>query len=317
MRTIVRLLIALSILSWPVHAQDGELLGQNEYQFSEETISTLEVDGSRLRDVMASVSVSEITYRSDGLEVKGLLVQPKRAGRYPAIIANRGGNREFGAWNELRVAGTLVRMASWGYVVVASQYRGVNGGQGVEEFGGADVNDVLNLIPLLDSLPNVDDSRIGMWGWSRGGMMSYIALTRTDRIKGAVIGAGPTDLEFGARERSEMELYVYRELMPNYDSNREELLFERSAVWWPEKIHKNTPILLLHGTADWRVSPEDSIRIASLFYRHKQPFRLVLFEGGDHGLTQHRPETLRLTKEWFDKYVRDGELWPSLEATRQ
>jgi len=57
----------------------------------------------------------------------------------------------------------LGRIATWGYVVAASQYRGNAGGQGKEEFGGADVDDVLNLIPLLESLPQADTTRIGMY----------------------------------------------------------------------------------------------------------------------------------------------------------
>ena len=42
-------------------------------------------------------------------------------------------------------------------MVVASQYRGNAGGEGKEEFGGKDVNDVLNLLPLLESLPKADE----------------------------------------------------------------------------------------------------------------------------------------------------------------
>ncbi len=71
------------------------------------------------------------------------------------------------------------------------------GGEGREEFGGADVDDVLNLIPLLGSFPQADTSRIGMYGRSRGGMMTYIALTKTDRIAAAIVDAGEANL-FGA-----------------------------------------------------------------------------------------------------------------------
>src|SRR5688572_20650791 len=44
-----------------------------------------------------SIEIYGITYLSDGLKVNGLLVQPKKKGKYPAIIYNRGGNRNFGA----------------------------------------------------------------------------------------------------------------------------------------------------------------------------------------------------------------------------
>ena len=54
----------------------------------------------------------------------------------------------------------MVNMARWGYVVVASQYRGNDGGEGREEFGGADVNDVLNLLPVLEQVTSADTARL-------------------------------------------------------------------------------------------------------------------------------------------------------------
>jgi dipeptidyl aminopeptidase/acylaminoacyl peptidase len=51
--------------------------------------------------------------------------------------------------------------------------------------GGADGDDVLNLLPLLDRLPQADGKRLGMWGASRGGLLTYLALARTDRLNAA------------------------------------------------------------------------------------------------------------------------------------
>jgi dipeptidyl aminopeptidase/acylaminoacyl peptidase len=45
----------------------------------------------------------------------------------------------------------------------------------------------------------------------------------------------------------------------------------------------------------------------------KKPFRLVMLEGGDHGLREWREEVDRVVDGWLDRYVRDGEEWPSLE----
>jgi dipeptidyl aminopeptidase/acylaminoacyl peptidase len=84
-------------------------------------------------------------------------------------------------------------------------------------------------------------------------------------------------------------------------------------VRWPEKLHKKTPILLLHGSADWRVHPTEGLTMATKLYESKHPFRLVFFEGGDHGLSEHRDEVNRLARDWLDRYVRDKRPWPSLE----
>ena len=110
-----------------------------------------------------------------------------------------------------------------------------------------------------------------------------------------------------------MEKQVYAELIPNYAEHKEAALAARSAVRWPEKLHKQTPILLLHGSADWRVHPTEALTMAFKLYESKHPFRFVFFEGGDHGLTEHREEVDRLIRDWLDRYVRDKKPWPSLE----
>jgi len=271
------------------------------------------VDASVVLSDRAEVEVQLITYLSDGLEVKAYLATPRMGENLPCVIFNRGGNREFGALSDEQAALILGKIASWGYLVVASQYRGNAGGEGREEFGGTDVNDVLNLIPLLESLPRADATRIGMYGWSRGGMMTYIALTRTDRIAAAIVGAGLADLFDSVERRPEMEENVFSELVPNYANNKETALMARSAIRWPEKLSKMTPILLLHGSADWRVHPTQALRMALALYESEHPFRFVFFEGGDHGLTEHQEEVDRLVKDWFDRYVRDQRPWPSLE----
>jgi dipeptidyl aminopeptidase/acylaminoacyl peptidase len=264
------------------------------------------------RAMLEQVDIKAITYLSDGLQVKGYLVVPKAGERLPAVIYNRGGNREFGALTDRTAATELARIASWGYVVVASQYRGNRGGEGHEEFGGADVHDVLNLIPLLEAQPRVDAARLGMIGWSRGGMMACIALTQMKRIAAAVLASSELDAFDTLRRRPDMEP-VYSELVPHFQENREAAMIARSPLRWPEKMNPNTPLLLLHGSADWRVDPSQALAMANALYAAKRPFRFVFFEGGDHGLTQNTEEVWRLTRNWFDTYVRDRKPWPSLE----
>lgn len=304
----------VSAQSW----ENGELLEKRPFRYSAEFLALVaEVRHSEVvfggdRAYANDVEMSEIFYASDGLRVHGYLAEPKQPGRYPCIIYNRGGNREFGALNERVMLNMLARIASWGYLVVASNYRGNGGGEGLEQFGGDDVNDILNLLPLLDRHDKADAGRLGMYGWSRGGMMTFLALCRTDRIKAAVVGGSPGDLFKMMASRPEME-EVFRELIPGYADDREAQLTRRSATRWPEKICKSTPILLLHGTADWRVDPSSALDLAQVFITHRQPFRLILFEGGDHGLTEHGDEVFDQSRQWLDRYVRDGAPLPNLE----
>lgn len=258
-----------------------------------------------------SIDIYGINYLSDGLKVKGLMVKPKKEGNYPCIIYNRGGNRNFGQLLVAHGAMNLGRIAKEGYVVIASQYRGNAKGEGQEEFGGKDVNDVVALTNVLAEIAHADTSKIGMYGWSRGGMMTYLALTKTNKIKVAAVGGGLSDLTI--IDRPEMENKVYAELIPDYWNNKETALKERSILHQVDKLPKNVPMLLLHGNADWRVKPEQSLNLALAFEKHRIPYRLIMFEGGDHGISEHKKEVNQHVINWFDKYLKDGAPLPNME----
>ena len=248
------------------------------------------------------VEIFDITYMSDGLKVKGYLAYPKSPGTYPAVIWNRGGNRDFSLLEPL----TLKIYAENGYVAIGSQYRGNGGGEGEEEFGGADVNDVLNLVPALKSLSNVDTDKIGMVGYSRGGMMTYIVLKEqtlrgTSDIKAACTVAGPANLRMLAEERPEMLSSVMKPLIGGNPSQLPEEYDARSAICWADKI--NVPLLMQHGEADENVSVEESRELAQELDKYGKVYKLITYPGDDHSLTANmggRPEIFK----WLRQYLR-------------
>ena len=250
---------------------------------------------------------------SDGLEIKGLLVQPKSEEKYPCVIYNRGGNRAFGSLKIAHGAITLGQIAKEGYVVIASQYRGNSGGEGMEEFGGEEVNDIIILTEVLEEVAAADTDKIGMYGWSRGGMMTYIALTKTNRIKAAVVGGAISDVYENIKDRPEMETGVLAELIPNYAENKEEEIEKRSAIKWVDKFPKDVPLLMLHGNSDWRVKPEQSLRLALELEKYRIPYRLIMFEGGDHGISEHKKEVNEQVLDWFERYLKNDEPLPNMD----
>lgn len=260
-----------------------------------------------------NIEVYDITYLSDGLKVHGYLIQPKAEGIYPCIIYNRGGNRDFGSISLTSAVIRLGKLANAGYVVIASQYRGNVDGEGQEEFGGAEVNDIIILPEVLKAIHKADTNNIGLYGWSRGGMMTYIALTKMDNIKAAVVGGAVADSYEVIADRPDMETGVYAELIPNYEVNKEAALDARSAVKWANKFSKEVPILMMHGNADWRVKPEQSLRMAMEFEKYRIPYRLIIFEGGDHGLSEHRKEKDEQVIGWFDRFLKENEEVPEME----
>ena len=163
------------------------------------------------------------------MKINGFLVKPKKKGKYPCVIYNRGGNRSFGSLKIAHGAIALGRIAKEGYVVIASQYRGNGRSEGKEEFGGKDVNDITILTEVLKEIEVADANKIGMYGWSRGGMMTYIALTKTDKIKAAVVGGAVSDNFSSIKDRPEMETGVLSQIIPNYTNNKDVELEKRSA----------------------------------------------------------------------------------------
>jgi len=250
------------------------------------------------------VEVYKMRYLSDGFEVVGFIAKPKEKQNdreYPVIIFNRGGNREFGKI-EIHFLMSMSYFAHQGYVAVASQYRGNDGGEGQEEFGGSDVNDVLNLIPMVESLPFAAEEKIGMLGFSRGGMMTYIALSMTDKVKAAAVIGGVTDLFALYEERGVDMKRVMIDLIGGTPTEKEEEYKKRSASYWPDKIE--TPLLILHGEDDWRVSVTQAQKLAEELEQLGRTYELVIYPGGDHGLSEHKKDSSERIQKFFYEHLK-------------
>ncbi len=256
-------------------------------------------------DIIENTTVEKITNLSDGLKVKGYIAYPKNVNeKIPCIIWCRGGIGNAGAIDRFNARGIFGQLASWGYCVFASQYRGNDGGEGLDNFGGDDVHDVLNLIPLAEEIPFADTSRWSIEGWSRGGMMTYLTLTKTDLFKSAVVIGGIANLRCNSIESKFMRR-LYEHTLGNYDSEDFYQRCEsRSIIYFPEKLSEKTPILIIHGNADVRVLPHDSIDLSYKLLELKRNFRLVMLENGDHFLKSHRKEVDKIRKDWLDKCLK-------------
>ena len=255
-------------------------------------------------DTLNGSVVEKMTYSSDGLKVKGYLAYPTETSKkYPCVIWNRGGIGEKGAIDTFTAKGIFGQLASWGYVVFASQYRGNAGGEGKDEFGGNDLNDVLNLLPLAEEIEFADTEKWGIEGWSRGGMMTYLALTKNNNFKCAIVTGGIANLRCSSDESKFMRR-LYEVTMGKYGNEYfKEKCESRSIVNFPDKLSKTTPMLILHGTADKRVLPHDSLDLSYQLIKHEIPFRLVMLEDGDHFMKKHRKEVDDMRKAWYKKYL--------------
>jgi dipeptidyl aminopeptidase/acylaminoacyl peptidase len=250
-----------------------------------------------------------IVYRSQGHRVVGYLVEPKRGGKLPCIIWNRGGNGEFGSITRSAIfGGSMAAFAQAGYIVIASQYSGNDGGEGKEHHGGSEIEDVFALYEILKKYPRADTGRIGMFGSSRGGMMTYLALARVKWIRAAVVKAGLVNLFHQVKYRPKLQL-LYKEA---FGGSKLEYK-RRSVVFWTNKLSKKAPILLMHGTADWRVNVQDTLDMGQRLYNAKIPYRMIIYEGDDHGLNANKKAWIAESTEWFDRFVKNKEALPDLK----
>jgi dipeptidyl aminopeptidase/acylaminoacyl peptidase len=78
-------------------------------------------------------------------------------------------------------------------------------------------------------------------------------------------------------------------------------------VRWPDELPIDTPILVLHGGADWRVSPLQSLDLAAGLEEAGRFYRIVVVEGADHSLSDAAGERDTERRAWFDRWVRDLE----------
>ncbi|WP_224797586.1 alpha/beta hydrolase family protein [Idiomarina abyssalis] len=230
-----------------------------------------------------NLDCKNVMYKVDDSVVHAYYVAPKNESDLPVIIYNRGGNASFGSWTFARVFSRLFNLATEGNVAIfASSYRGAFPKlPGEDEFGGADVKDVVALPQLFEHFPNVNPEKVGVFGASRGGMQSLLAVKQGLDVDSIVLYAGQYNLFEGLEHRPEM-VRLYKERIPNYDEEKEAELKKRSAVFWMDEIDNDIPILLIHGEKDERVLVDSSIGLSKVLEKEGFTHKLSIYESGKH-----------------------------------
>ena len=86
-------------------------------------------------------------------------------------------------------------------------------------------------------------------------------------------------------------------------SKRKEELEKRSAIYWTDKLSDHTAQLILCGTNDKHVHYQQAIDIAEALKAENKPYKLVVYEGDNHGLQNHREEVRQLIGSWLKEHV--------------
>lgn len=166
--------------------------------------------------------MEKIRYRSDGLAVVAYFYRPRSSEgtKRPVIVFNRG------SYVRTDIAPELLpmfhRLANAGFAILAPMYRGSDGGEGRDEMGGADLNDLMNIAPLLGQLDSLDTRNVFLYGQSRGGMMVFQAIRDGfDARAGATVGAF-TDL--GEMTSSGPGAAMAKTIWPDFNERGNEII---------------------------------------------------------------------------------------------
>lgn len=238
------------------------------------------------------VTLTEITYWSGGLKVKGLLAEPKFDSHFEGLIYLRGGMQHIGMVRPARVA----QFASQGFVAFAPYYRGNRGGEGRDEFAGADRQDAVNAVEVLKQSLKVNKERIHLFAFSRGGIMAlWTGILRSD-ITSIVTWSGVSDVIFTYNERNDMRRMMKRVIGGSPNSMPDEYR-ERTALFRVNEI--DVPVLIIHGMKDDNVSFEQAILLEDALREHKKIYETWYFPDYTH----HIPPAMNM------QLVRDLTDW--------
>lgn len=259
----------------------------------------------------ARLDCDSIEYRSDQHIVRGWVVQPKKRGKdkLPVIVFNRGGNRNLGAVTFARLFDSVFPLAEQGFIVVVSQYRGVSSQQDLkpspDEYGGAEVRDVTNLMKLLPTMPRADTDNVFMIGESRGAIMTFRALLDAPvPVRAVAVHGGAYDLHDLVRFRPVFE-GMFKVLIPGYARNRSTELDRRSVTRWAGRLPPRTGVLMLHGGDDERTPVTSAHKLARELKRLGRPHRLIIYPGETHAMRGERDTIREETVRWFRRFQVD------------
>jgi dipeptidyl aminopeptidase/acylaminoacyl peptidase len=255
--------------------------------------------------------VNNVTFPSrDGTTIEGFITTPPdydSRRRYPTLLRIHCGpvsqyNFAFNAEAQL--------FAAHGYVVVIANPRGSSGyGQEFSaalwaDWGNKDLEDVLAGVDYAIEEGYADPDRLGVGGWSYGGILTNYVITKSQRFHGAITGA--SEVLYIANYGHDHYQYQWEMELGLPWENRE--AWERISPFNDvDKI--TTPTLMIGGKEDWNVPINNSEQLYQALKRRGIDTQLVVYPGESHGIA--RPSFIRdrygRYLAWYDRTVRGGD----------
>ena len=253
----------------------------------------------------------------EGFSVPGLLYKPTQfepGRRYPTVLRIHGGFQ--GQWiNSFDLMGQYLLRK--GMVLFYPNPRGSGGyGRMYErlndgDWGGGDFDDLCQAHDYLKELPFVAPERVGIWGGSYGGFLTFTLVARApERFQVAVARAGISDLRSQMIER----LYSpgrfndptsgYPRQFGGWPDENPDFYRERSPLTWAAQV--KTPMLILHGLRDNRVAPSQSRVWVQALQKYGATVEWKEYPEEDHSIARYKSsvaDQLKRITAVFERYL--------------
>jgi len=244
----------------------------------------------------------------DGTEVHGLIVKPatfQEGRKYPTLLRIHGGPN---GQDEHAFSFEREFFAANGYIVVAVNYRGSNGrGNAYQkaifaEWGSKEVVDLLGAMDEMQKRPYVDADRLGIGGWSYGGILTDYTIATDTRFKAATSGAGSA-LQLSMYGVDQYITQYEQEIGPPWKS--QDLWIKISYPFFHADRIK-TPTLFMGGEKDFNVPLSGSEQMYQALKSLGVDTQLVIYPGQFHGITipTYKIDRLQRYLDWYNKYLK-------------
>ena len=244
---------------------------------------------------------------TDGEELFGMMIKPDNfdpSKKYPLIIRMHGGPvSQYG----LYFSYDWQLFAASDYVVMAINPRG-SSGRGLDfqkvifaDWGNIDADDISELADYAISLGYIDENKLGLGGWSYGGMLTNYVIAKDQRFKAATSGAGIANILSGFGDDQYIREYI-AEMGTPWD-NTETWLRVSHPFLNANKIV--TPTLFLVGEKDYNVPLIGSEQMYQALKHLNIPTELVVYPGEHHSFStpSYNKDVLERYLAWYEKYL--------------
>jgi dipeptidyl-peptidase-4 len=250
---------------------------------------TLE-DNATLKKTLSNYSLGKTDafsiYTVDSTELLAWKIVPPDfdpTKKYPVLLYLYGGPGRQTVMNEWAGTQQLWHhlLAQKGYVILSVDNRGTPG-RGIEfanciykDMGGPEVRDQLEVAQWIKKQNWADPTRVGVWGWSFGGYMSSLLMTKTPGVFKTGIAVAPvTNWRYYDNIYTERYLQTPQENAKGYDEN--------SPINFAKDLKGN--FLLVHGSGDDNVHYQNTMEFINALVKNNKQFDLMVYPNRNHGI---------------------------------